>query len=208
MKKLLRLYALPLHIMVRPFNGFYAMKYENKGTIWLALFNFLMVSISISFRAQYSSVVVNPGHPLAINSLLDLLILTGAVVLFCTANWAVTSLTDGEGKFKEIFMTVCYAMTPIVLLFIPASLLSNVLTYEEGAFYTMIIGVAIFWFVILVFAGLVTIHNYSAGKAVTTVLLTFVSLLVIVFLLTLLLTLLQQLFVFANSIYLELIFRT
>jgi len=184
------------------------MKYENKGTIWLALFNFLMVSISISFRAQYSSVVVNPGHPLAINSLLDLLILTGAVVLFCTANWAVTSLTDGEGKFKEIFMTVCYAMTPIVLLFIPASLLSNVLTYEEGAFYTMIIGVAIFWFVILVFAGLVTIHNYSAGKAVTTVLLTFVSLLVIVFLLTLLLTLLQQLFVFANSIYLELIFRT
>jgi hypothetical protein len=116
-------------------------------------------------------------------------------------------LTDGEGRFKDIIMVVCYAMTPIVLTFIPAALFSNILTAEEGAFYFMIINLAIAWFAILVFAGLVTVHNYTATKAVATVLLTFVSLLIIVFLITLLFTLLQQLYIFLYSLYTEISFR-
>ncbi|MCL1995134.1 MAG: YIP1 family protein, partial [Defluviitaleaceae bacterium] len=63
------------------------------------------------------------------------------------------------------------------------------------------------YFVFLVFAGLVTVHNYTASKAVSTVFLTFVALLVIVFLITLLFTLWQQLVVFAYSVYTEIMFR-
>jgi len=178
--------------MVRPFDGFYAMKYESKGRMWIAFLNFVLLSISISFRTQFSAIIVNDRHPHAISSVNDFIIASAALLLFCTANWAVTSLTDGEGKFKDIFMSVCYAMTPMVLTFIPAALLSNLLTYEEGGFYTMIIVAAIFYFAVLVFAGLVSVHNYSATKAILTVLLTAVSLIVIIFLITLLLSLKTQ----------------
>ncbi|MCL2360812.1 MAG: YIP1 family protein [Defluviitaleaceae bacterium] len=206
-KRVLSFYALPLRIMVRPFSGFYEMKYEKRGLLRVAVFNFLMVCISVSFMNQYSSIVVNQRNPRTINSLVEFATLTGALILFCVSNWAVTSLTDGEGRFIDIVMAVCYAMTPIVLTFIPMTILSNVLTVDEGAFYFMVISVAVFWFAFLIFSGLVTVHNYSAAKAITTVLLTFVALLIIVFLITLLLTLWQQLVLFIRSLYTEIVFR-
>ena len=207
LKRALRAYALPLQIMVRPFSGFYAMKFENQGTLKLAFFNFFMVVLSVTFTRQYSSILVNPRHPLAVNSIWELITLSVLLVLFCASNWAVTSLTDGEGRFKDILMATCYAMTPIIMIFIPAALFSNVLTLEEAAFYNMIISVAVAWFVFLVFAGLVTVHNYSPGKAIATVFLTFVAILVIAFLISLMFTLIQQLVVFVRSLYTELVFR-
>lgn len=206
-KKVLKSYSLPLRIIIRPFNGFYAMKYEKQGSLFVALFNFIMLSISISFTSQYASIVVNQSNPSYLNSFANFLTLLAVVVLFCASNWAVTALTDGEGRFKDIIMVVCYAMTPIVITMIPMALISNLLTSQEGAFYTMVISLSIFWFVLLCFIGLVTVHNYSATKAVATVFLTFIALLIIVFLITLFFILLQQLWLFVNSLYTEIIYR-
>ena len=133
-KKFFKFYSLPMYIMVKPFDGFYDMKYQNEGTLKLAFLNFFLVLVSYAINAQYASLVVNPQNPLELNSLYHALMLTGALALFCVSNWSVTSLTDGEGKLKEIFMAVCYAMTPLVLTIIPATLLSNVLAYEETGF--------------------------------------------------------------------------
>jgi len=207
MRKLFGWYALPLKIMARPFAGFYAMKYEGKGVMWLALLNFFLVSVSFSFSNQYASILVNDSHPMALNSFADMIFLTAALLLFCIANWSVTSLTDGEGRFKDILMTVCYAMTPLLLTIAPAAALSNFLAAEETGIYFLILTLGMVYFVILVFVGLVTVHNYGAVKALLTVLLTFIAILIIVFLLTLLFTLWQQLWIFANSIYTELLFR-
>jgi len=206
-KSLFSFYSLPMYIMVKPFDGFYAMKYEQKGTLKLALFNFFIVLFSYAINAQYAHIVVNPQNPLTLNSLMHWVMLTGALILFCVSNWSVTSLTDGEGKLKDIFMAVCYAMTPLVLTIIPATILSNFFAQDESGFYFMLMSVGVMYFVFLVFAGLVVVHNYAPSKAVLTVMLTFVALLIIVFLLTLLLTLWQQLWVFAHSIYTELMFR-
>lgn len=206
-KRVLRSYKLPLRIIIRPFNGFYAMKYEKQGSLLVALFNFIMLSISLSFTRQYASIVVNQSNPAILNSFTDFITLLVAVVLFCVSNWTVTSLTDGEGRFKDIIMVVCYAMTPIILTMIPMALISNLLTSQEGAFYTMIIGLSVFWFVLLCFIGLVTVHNYTATKAVITVIFTFIALLIIVFLVTLFLILLQQLWLFVTSLYTEIIYR-
>jgi len=207
MKKFLSFYSLPVQIMAQPFNGFYSMKFEGKGRVWIATLNFLIVVLSFSFSNQYASLLVNDRHPLSLNSIFDFFMLSGALLLFCVANWSVTSLTNGEGKFKEIYMAVCYAMTPLVFTIAPAAIISNFLSMEEAGFYALIVGVGMFYFIVLVFLGLVTVHNYTATKAVATIFLTFVSILVIVFLLTLLFTLWQQLWGFAYSVYNELLFR-
>jgi len=161
LKRIFRFYSLPLYLIFRPISGFYAMKFEKQGTLRIAIFNFIMMCISFVFVNQYSSLLVNQRHPLSLNSLSDILTLAGALILFCTANWAVTSLTDGEGKFKEIFMAICYAMTPLILLLIPAAILSNAFTMQETGFYFMIINFTIGWFVLLVFIGLLIVHNYT-----------------------------------------------
>jgi hypothetical protein len=207
MTKVLKFYALPMYILVKPFDGFYAMKYQNEGTLKLAFMNFFLVLISYAINDQYASLVVNPQNPLELNSLLHWAMLTGALILFCVSNWSVTSLTDGEGKLKDIFMAVCYAMTPLVLTIVPATILSRFLSAEEAGFYYMLMSVGVAYFVFLVFAGLIVVHNYPLAKAALTVVLTFIALLVIVFFITFLLTLWQQLWVFVYSIYTELMFR-
>ena len=196
-----------MFILVRPIKGFYEMKFEQRGTVRFALLNFLFVCISFSFMNQYSSILVNDRHPLWLNSITDFVQLALVLLLFCTSNWAITSLTDGEGKFKEIIMMVCYAMTPFVVILIPATFLSNALTMQETGFYTLLINFSIGWFVILVFVGLIVIHNLTVFKTILTVFLTFMALLIIVFLITLLFTLIQQLYVFVYSVYQEISFR-
>ena len=206
-KKAFKFYALPMYILIHPFDGFYNMKFQNEGTVKLAVLNFLLVCLSLAFRTQYASIIVNLPNPVFMNSFIDLLMVAGALLLFCVGNWSVTTLTDGEGRFKDIFMAVCYAMTPLVLTIIPATLLSNVLAAEEVGFYYMLLGVGMFYFVFLTLIGLVTIHNYGAIKTLVTIMLTFIAILIIVFLLTLLFTLWQQLVTFVYSVYTELMFR-
>jgi len=207
MRKIFGFYALPLRIMVRPFAGFYEMKFDGKGRVWLALVNFLLVCISLSFSNQYASVLVNERHPLTLHSLFDLMWLSLALLLFCVSNWSVTSLTNGEGRFKDILMAVCYAMTPLVLTIIPAAILSNFLALEEVGIYFLLVGAGMVYFILLVFAGLVVVHNYGAAKALLTVFLTFIAILIIAFLLALLFTLWQQLWSFISSLYNEIVFR-
>jgi len=201
-------WKLPFYILAHPFDGFYAMKFQKEGSVKLAILIFLLVCVSFSFNNQYASVVVNPRNPLELNSFVDFLMLTAMLILFSVSNWSVTSLTDGEGRFKDIVMAVCYAMTPLVLTIAPAAVISNFFAAEEAGFYYMILSIGVAYFIFLVFVGLVTVHNYTATKALITVLLTFVALLVIVFLITLLFTLLQQLWVFVYSVYTEITFRT
>jgi hypothetical protein len=206
-KKIFGFYRLPLYIITHPVDGFYAMKFEQKGTVKVALFNFLLTCIAFALNNQYTSLIVNPRHPLALNSFRDFYMLFGALILFCVSNWSVTSLTNGEGRFKDIIMAVCYSMTPLILTLIPATIISNFLSYEETGFYHMILSIGLGYFVLLVFLGLLTVHNYTVVKALITVFLTFVALLVIVFLITLLFTLWQQLVTFVYSLRTEILFR-
>ncbi len=36
-------------------------------------------------------------------------------IIWCIANWCLTTLMDGKGKFNHIYMATAYAFTPYVL---------------------------------------------------------------------------------------------
>jgi len=206
-KRFFGLYSLPMYILVRPFAGFYAMKFEEKGTVKLALFNFLMLCVAYAFSNQHTAILADDRHPYMINSILTALYMAAMLLLFCAANWSVTSISNGEGRFKDVVMAICYAMTPLILTVVVATILSNVLTAEEMGLHTLIISAGFFYFILLCFIGLLTVHNYGAVKALLMLLMTFVAILIIVFLGALLFTLWTQLGSFIHGLYTELIFR-
>ncbi|MGI6668849.1 MAG: YIP1 family protein [Acetivibrionales bacterium] len=196
-----------LYIMVHPAAGFYSLKHERKGSYLLTVLNPILFWAFYSINKQYAGFVVNDVDPLSLNSLIDLAGIVLLYLLWCGGNWAVTTLTDGEGKFREIAMVVSYSLTPLIIALIPATIIGNLVVENEEAFYFIIIWIAIAWFAALLFMGTMSVHDYTVTKTVATIFLTFAAMLVIIFLTLLVITLIQQVIMLFVSIYTELIFR-
>ncbi|CAM4522207.1 hypothetical protein FHS16_006362 [Paenibacillus endophyticus] len=200
--------TFPLHVIVHPFDGFWDMKYDNKGKVKVALTFLLLVIIAVILRNQFAGFLVNYNDPRYLNSLTQLVTIVFPFFLWCISNWAITTLMDGEGKFKEILMATGYALVPLVIIYVPMTIASRFMVEEETAFYYLIMTLSTIWFLVLLFVGTMTVHQYSVFKTITTMALTVIVMGIIVFLGTLVLSMLQQMADFFINIYRELIFRT
>ncbi|CAM3240961.1 Yip1 family protein [Paenibacillus lupini] len=198
----------PLHVIVHPFDGFWDMKYEQKGKIRVALTILAIFILTLILQRQFSGFLVNFNDPRYLNSLNDIIYTLLPFLLFCFANWSITTLMEGEGKFKEIVMATGYAMLPLILINLPLTFISRIMVQEETAFYYLLNSFAGIWFLYLLFAGIMTVHQYTASKTVITMVLTVIAMGIVVFLGTLALSLGAQIWYFIYDIYRELIFRT
>ncbi|NIK77223.1 hypothetical protein FHS15_002348 [Paenibacillus castaneae] len=198
----------PLHLIMHPFDGFWDLKYDGKGKARVALTILVLVVISVILRNQFAGFLVNFNDPRYLNSLTQLITIIFPFFLWCVSNWAITTLMDGEGKFKEIVMATGYALLPIVLTYIPMTIASRFMVKEETAFYYLVTSISTIWFIALLFVGMMTIHQFSATKTIIIMLLTVIVMGIIVFLGTLVLSMMQQIYEFIVNIYREIIFRT
>ncbi|MFU1796636.1 YIP1 family protein [Paenibacillus azoreducens] len=197
----------PFYTLVHPFNGFWEMKYERKGRLSVAGVIVGLLVIATIVKRQLGGFVINLNNPEQLNSLDELKYIVLPFLLWCVANWSLTTLMDGEGKFSEIVIATAYSLLPLVLIYFPQVLYSNVITADESSFYYLLNAIAMIWFVWLLFTGTMTVHQYTAGKTIATMLLTLVVMGIIIFLGVLFFSMLQQMINFVGSIYKEISFR-
>lgn len=195
------------YTIFHPFNGFWELKYEKKGKIWFSLLILATLTVLYIMKRQYSGFIFNMRLTDEVNSLDEIKFIVLPFFLWCIANWSLTTLMDGEGKFKEILIATGYALIPLVLVQIPLILMSNMLTAKEASFYYLLESVVIGWVAWLLFAGMQTVHQYSVSKTIVTMLLTMVVIGIFIFLAMLFFALLQQMLVFGTTIYREIVFR-
>ena len=195
------------HVAVHPFDGFWDMKREKKGRLWVAfLFVFLVVVTQICNK-QVTSFLFNPqkdANPDVVSEFIKIILL---YVVFCIANWSITTLMDGEGTMKDILMATGYACLPVICIQVPVAVLSNIASFSESVYLSAAIVVSWIWFGVLLFIGIMTIHQYSVGRMVFTTILTACAMAVILFGYMLFVNLFTQLVGFALSIYKEIVFR-
>ncbi len=197
----------PFYVIVHPFKGFWELKYDKKGNLIVAMAIVFLVSLASMFQYQYSGFIVNTHSPYSFNSLVQLRNVILPFFLWCVANWSLTTLMDGEGKFGEIVISSAYAMLPIFMLFVPATIYSRFITQEETAFYYYLNGFAVIWFLYLMFVSTMTVHQYTVLKTIVTIGLSVVCMGFIVFLGMLFFSLIQQIYSVYFTIYRELQFR-
>jgi hypothetical protein len=195
------------YLLSHPLAGFYELRHRNEGSLLLAFIIVALFSLSFSLNRIYASFVVNATDPRTVNSIQELIAVFMLYVLLCVGNWSITCLMGGEGRMKDIFTAVGYALTPMVLLILPATLISQFIGAYEEVFYYIPYVISVAWTLILLLIGVMTIHNYSFGKTFITLALTFVAMIIIIFLAALLVDLVNQIIGFFRSIYYELLFR-
>lgn len=121
------------------------------------------------------------------------------LVLFIVSNWTVTTLFEGKGKMKHIYMVTRYSLTPMLIIDSVVVFASNFIIEEEVVLLTALSSMGIAWFIFMMVAGLCTIHEYSLAKNLVTVLATAVAAMIILFLGVLFVSLLEQMFSFVDT---------
>ncbi|WP_339303330.1 YIP1 family protein [Paenibacillus sp. FSL R5-0519] len=198
----------PLHLIFHPIDAFWDLKSDNRGRLLVALAALVLTIVMMILQKQYAGFLVNYTDPRTINSIIEIATVAVPFFLWCTANWAVTTLMEGEGKFREIVLATGYSLIPVILIYAPMIVMSRFMVQEETAFYYLFNSIAFFWFVLLLFIGMMTVHQYTVVKTIVTMVLTLIVMGIIVFLGALVFSMLQQLYEFGYNIYRELIFRT
>lgn len=200
------LYAF--HIMFHPFDGFYDLKHEKRGSIRSAFIILLIVIAAFSYQALGTSYVFDQKTTSDYSSIYTtVLSVVIPVMLWVISNWCLTTLFDGEGTFGDIFVATCYSLIPIPLFFIPSVLLSNVLVADEKGIMTTLTTIAWIWVAMLLYVGMMTTHGYSFSKNLVTVLATIVGMAIIMFLAILFFILMANLFNLFTQLWVEISFR-
>lgn len=194
------------HLIFHPFDGFWDLKHEKRGSLRGALLILVLVVISFAYQAIGQAFIFNPygGYASIIAQLTGLLV---PLLLGATANWCLTTLFDGEGSFKDIFIALCYSLTPIIL-FVPVStLLTHVVTNSEAGFINLMLSLCYVWVGLLIFFGTMVTHDYSLGKNVITLLGTILCACVIMFVAVLFSSLIVKMASFVSNIVTEVTYR-
>ena len=204
MRRVLNGFAYLPYLAIHPFEGFYEARFRGKGSILTAGILFALYGIIQIFTAQYTGFINNIRHLYGLESSELFLSGTLPVVLFIISNYSATTLMNGNGRFRDIFMVTCYSLTPLIVFGLITTIVSNVLIIEELPILTAFYMIGVVWFLFLLFAGLCVVHEYTALQNVAALFFTVVAAIILLFLSVLLLILADRIIGFVNVVFIEL----
>ena len=195
------------HAVIHPFEGFEDMRWKKSGSLKIAMLIVLLLFLGeiaygrlygfqfyISYDKTFNII------PYIVRSF----VFFGA---WTVGNWSVYTLLDGEGTLRNICIYSAYALIPYIVQLYVNVMLSHILVRDESVFMQVIELIGTCWTVILLFSAVKSVHQYSLKKTVFAVILTIVAMLIMLFLLVLFMSLIQQVYIFISTVYTELSYR-
>jgi len=196
-----------LYVITHPLDGFWDLTHEKRGSVAAAnviIALAVIVEVLRQTLTNFQFVTINMEY---FNSLIVAMRILLPVGLWTVANWSLTTLMDGKGRMLEIYMSVCYALTPFVIINAIMILLSQFITFDEGAIYTVLGSFAAVWTGILLLSAMMMVHDYSLLKTLLSSLLTIVGMGVMVFIFVIFFSLISDAVAYFLSLYKEIMFR-
>ena len=194
------------HILTHPFDGFWDLKHEKRGSVRASFVYIAVTVVVFYYQAIGQGYLFNPlgKYSTIITQIISVVV---PFLLFIIANWCLTTLFEGEGSFKDIFIATSYSLLPLPLLIVPATIFSNFVTSSETDLINLFISIAFIWAFFLIFFGVMVTHDYSLGKNVITIIGTIVGMVFIMFVALLFTTLLGKVVGFVSNIFIEIGYR-
>ena len=190
------------HLWFHPFDGFWDLKHEKRGSVRAGTTILVITIASFFYQSIGQGYTFNPRENYS-TVFVQILAIGVPVILWCVANWCLTTLFDGEGSFKDIYISTTYSLSPLPLLVILSTILTNVFTVSEGQMVTMLVTIGWIWAAILLFFGTLVTHDYTINKNILTVLGTIVAMAVIMFVAILFSSLVTKMITFIIAIITE-----
>ena len=180
---------------------------EKRGSLGAANIIVFLVLLVRLLSMQFTPFLFMNVYWPSVNIIQQCLAVLLPLLFFVAGNWGLTTLFEGKGTFKDVYIATCYALTPYVILQAAMILLANVITAKEGAFYYVLEGLSLGWSGVLIICGMMQTHDYSLGKTLLFTIMTLLAMVVIIFLLLLFFSLVGDGIGYFVSLYKEVLFR-
>ena len=193
------------YVIVHPFDGFWDLKHEKRGSVRGGLCILALTILSVVYNTVGSSYLFGGGQKVnLVGPMVSVFVL---VTLWVVANWCLTTLFDGEGSLKDILIATCYSLLPIPIIMIPATIATHFCSLAEAEFITLALGIAYVWTGMLIVFGSMTTHGYSMGRNIAICFFTIVGMVFILFLAVLFWNLITRMVSFVSDIITEISYR-
>ena len=197
----------PFLMLIHPVETREDLKFKKNGSSIYATLILIAYSVSAIIKEVSTGFMYSTLRIKDFNVLIVLCTSGVLVLLFVVANWALCTLLNGEGRAIDIYIMTCYNLTPLVAFNLVSAFFSNFMIPSEFTFVTILGTCCTIWFVVLMFYGIMTIHNYKFWGTFANVVASLIAMAVIFFLIFLFIVLVQQLYVFILTLYTELRMR-
>ncbi len=189
-------------LFTHPIETFSDIKYEGKGSVTLA--NILVfIWFAETVIGNGLSGYLFSGEPTS--PIMSLATTAGFLLLWCICNWSACTLFDGEGKFKEIWVTTAYALLPMLIFEPFVIIFSNIASTDEAILVSAIGTVGLIWTLILEFLGMVICQQFTVSKTILLAIVTLLGLLAVMFIVLIFFSISQQMIDFINNLWTEII---
>ena len=195
------------HAVTHPFEGFEDMRWKKSGSLKVAFLIVFLLFLATIADGRLYGFQFGVSYDKTFNIIPYIV---KSIVLFAAwvvGNWSICTLLDGEGTMKNICIYSAYALVPYIAQVFITVILSHFLIQDEVVFIQAIRILGTGWTVILLFSAIKSVHQYSFGKTVFAIVLTIAAMLVMLFLLVLFMSLIQQVYIFLSTIYTEISYR-
>lgn len=194
------------HLIFHPFDGFWDLKHEQRGSVRGAFFWIAIAIVTFFYQEIGTGYIFSPRDTYS-TIFVQVIAVIVPILLWTVANWCLTTLFEGEGSFKDVFVATSYSLAPLPLLIVPAVIYSNFATASEAGIINLLTSFAFVWCGMLIFFASQVTHDYTFSKNILTTLGTIIGMCVIMFVALLFSTLLSKILSFITEVITEITYR-
>ncbi len=195
------------YFLKNPADACYNVKTEKRSKVSSALIILGFLFIIYTVGLVYTGFVFNQvilEETILIKEIFKVLI---PFIIFVFSNYLMSSLMEGEGTFKAIFINTTGALMPILIIYPFLILISNYLTLNEGFIYHFGLFIMILWSVILLYFNTKETHNFSVSQTFVNIFLSILFMVIIIIVLLIVYLMITQVSNFLIDIIKEVILR-
>ena len=195
------------HILLHPVEGFEDMRWKRSGSLKIAFFIVFMLFLGLVADGRLFGAQFFISYDKTFNIIPYIVRSIVFFAAWVVGNWSVCTLLDGEGTMRNICIYSAYALVPYTAQLFIRTILSHLLVRDELVFMDIIRFTFIGWSALLLFFAVKSVHQYSPAKTILACALTVGAMCIMLILLVLFLSLVQQVYVFIYSLYTEISYR-
>jgi len=207
-KKLVDDFVFMFRFIKMPADSYYYVKKNLRGSLLFAGIIYLWVIVVRVLSLYLTGFIFNPYAALSDIRIENEILMTALLlIVWNAANYLVSTISDGEGRTRDVIIGTAYSLFPYALFALPIALVSNILSLNEIFLFSFAMNIVWFWTGFMLFIMVKEIHNYSFAETVRNVLITIFTMALFALTGYILYVLFNQLYDFISAILQEIRLR-